>query len=182
MWPDEAALVAAVLRKERKASAEFVSRLADPVYRYVSWRLSPAKDLVEDIVQEVFLEAWRSLPRYRGEGGLEAWVMSIARHRVQDHYRRRLRSATLSEDALPGEAGDAGDLEQQLFHRQEYAMIRQVLDALPEAYRIVLTWRYWEDRSAAEMAGEIGRSEKAVERLLARARAQFRNRYQDLAG
>jgi DNA-directed RNA polymerase specialized sigma24 family protein len=42
---------------------------------------------------------------------------------------------------------------------------------------MVLLWRYWERRSAAEMAAATGRTEKAIERLLARARGQFRRRW-----
>ncbi len=51
---------------------------------------------------------------------------------------------------------------------------RRVLAQLPEAYGYALTWRYWERRSVREIAGEIGRTEKACERLLARARTQFK--------
>jgi RNA polymerase sigma factor (sigma-70 family) len=90
---DEREFVAAILRKDRKATAEFVARFADPVHSFVRWRLAPSAEAVEDIVQEVFLEAWRSLPRYRGDSGLRTWILGIARHKVQDHYRSALRDA-----------------------------------------------------------------------------------------
>ncbi len=45
---DERALVASVLQRDRKATAEFVTRYADPIYGYVSRRLAPRADLVED--------------------------------------------------------------------------------------------------------------------------------------
>ena len=51
---------------------------------------------------------------------------------------------------------------------------RRVLSRLPEAYGYALLWRYWEKRSVREIAAETGRTEKAGERLLARARAQFK--------
>src|SRR5215469_5033897 len=54
-------LVAEILSKDRKATAEFVARYADHVYAYVRRRLIPRADLVEDLVQEVFLAAWESL-------------------------------------------------------------------------------------------------------------------------
>jgi RNA polymerase sigma factor (sigma-70 family) len=50
---------------------------------------------------------------------------------------------------------------------------------LPEMYRVVLLWRYWEGKSATDIAQSIGRTPKAVERLLARARQQFREHYQE---
>jgi DNA-directed RNA polymerase specialized sigma24 family protein len=58
-------LAAAILRKNRKATAEFVAKYADPIYRYVRSRLIPRMDLVDDLVQAVFLAAWESLPSYR---------------------------------------------------------------------------------------------------------------------
>jgi RNA polymerase sigma factor (sigma-70 family) len=55
--------------------------------------------------------------------------------------------------------------------------IQRTLASLPEAYRTVLLWRYLENRSAREMAQLAGKTEKAIERLLARAREQFRRRW-----
>ncbi len=52
-----------------------------------------------------------------------------------------------------------------------------VLGGLPERYRLVLLWRYWETASARDMALKTGKTEKAIERLLARARAEFRQRW-----
>src|SRR5713226_9211919 len=95
---DEQDLIAAVLRKDRKASAEFVALYADAVYSYVRHRLLPRTDLVDDLVQDVFLAAWESLPSFRGDSPVHSWLMGIARHRVEDYYRRRLR------DPLPHEA------------------------------------------------------------------------------
>jgi DNA-binding beta-propeller fold protein YncE len=63
---EDSELVAAVLRKDRKATAEFVTRYADALYRYVRSRLAPRYDQVDDLVQEVFLTAWQSLKQYRG--------------------------------------------------------------------------------------------------------------------
>src|SRR6266851_1295228 len=65
---EEQALLAAVLATDRKAAAEFVARYADAVYAYVSRRLAPRADLVEDIVQDVFLVAQRR-PRPAFNGG-----------------------------------------------------------------------------------------------------------------
>jgi DNA-directed RNA polymerase specialized sigma24 family protein len=48
------------------------------------------------------------------------------------------------------------------------------LARLPEAYGLVLLWRYWEEHSTKEMAAQTGKTEKAMERLLARARVHFR--------
>jgi len=88
---EDAALVAAVLRKDRKAAAEFVTRYADDVYKYLRSRLAPRYNEVDDLVQEVFLAAWANLGKFRADGSLQAWLIGIARHKVEDYYRERLR-------------------------------------------------------------------------------------------
>jgi RNA polymerase sigma-70 factor, ECF subfamily len=146
------------------------------VYSYVYWRLSPGA--ADDMVQDIFLEAWRGLKSYRGDGGLTGWIIGIARHKVQDHYRKIFRNLEFPDDADTAPA-DVPRIDEVLSGQQRDDRIRAVLAELPETYRFVLLWRYWEEQSAAEIAGSIGRTEKAVERLLARARQQFRARYRE---
>jgi RNA polymerase sigma-70 factor (ECF subfamily) len=94
----DSALVAAVLRKDRKATAEFVARYSDCVYRYVRGRLSPRLDLVDDTVQDIFLAAWEHLSTYRGTSPLQDWLLGVARHKVEDYYRSVLRQPELLSD------------------------------------------------------------------------------------
>ena len=57
---DDVALVTAVLRKDRKATAEFVNIYTDAVYSFIRHRLSPRQDLVDDLVQESAMPRSRS--------------------------------------------------------------------------------------------------------------------------
>jgi RNA polymerase sigma-70 factor (ECF subfamily) len=175
----DARLAAAVLRKDRKATAEFVARFADGIYAYVRSRLFPRHDLVDDLVQEVFLAAWENLEQYRGSSPLPAWLMGIARHKVEDHYRARLRDPGTIDD-LDGDSSTLASLpEFEKILEQEHIRKKtwRVMSGLPEQYRLALIWRYWERASAHEMAAKTGKTEKAIERLLARARAEFRERW-----
>lgn len=171
---DERQLVAAVLRKDRKATAEFVSRYTDAIYAYVRHRLAPRADLVDDLVQDVFLAALGSLASFRGTSALGSWLLGIARHKVESYYREQLRGpeSLHVEDVEP--ASEAPLVDEAIDRERLEARTHDVLRRLPEPYSLVLLWRYWEGRSAREMAEATGRTEKAVERLLARARARFR--------
>ncbi len=179
---DDIALVASILRKDRKATAEFVSLHADAVYAYLRHRLSPQADLVEDLMQEVFLAAWRNLGKFRGASSLRSWLLGIARHKVEDYYRNRLREPE-AFDVMEGRAQLEPALmpqwDQFLDHERLEKKTRQVLESLPESYNIVLVWRYWEKRTVHEIAVQTGKTEKAIERLLARAREQFKRRWKD---
>lgn len=177
---DNLRMVAEVLAKDRKATAEFVAQCADCVYPFVRRRLMPHTAVVEDLVQEILLAAWQHLPGFRGEGDLRAWVLGIARHKVEDHYRKRLRQAEIEEDdGFPPEPALEPMFDQQLDSEAQRQRVEAVLAALPEAYGLALQWRYRDNRSTREMAGLTGKTEKAMERLLARARESFRKRWLD---
>jgi len=171
----ELALVRAVVQRDRKATADFVAAHADAIFSYLSRRLFPREEVVEDLTQEVFLNALESLPAFRGDSSLRSWLIGIARHKVQDYYRQRLREVALDEFEIEpsGEPFDVDWIQEaQLADR-----VRSVLSGLPDAYRHALLWKYWEKCSAAEMGRRIGKTEKAVERLLARSREHFRRRW-----
>ena len=175
---DDVALVTAVLQRDRKATAEFVDTYTDAVYSFIRRRLAPRHDVVEDLVQEVFIAAWENLNSFRGASPLRAWLLGIARHKVEDYYRRLLQAAQPLEPVVAEELPDAAlDMEAIADRERTEQRARQVLDELPKHYSVALRWRYWEKRSARQMAEATGRSEKAVERLLARAREQFRMRW-----
>jgi RNA polymerase sigma-70 factor (ECF subfamily) len=172
----ERELVAAILRKDRKATARFVADYTDSVYAYVRHRLAPRADLVDDVVQDVFLAALGSLSSFLGNAPLRSWLLGIARHKVEAFYRQRLREP----EPLP-EGGDAFEptaggtlIDDQIDRERLEAKTQRILKRLPESYGLALLWRYWENRSVRDMAEATGRTEKAVERLLARARARFK--------
>ena len=178
---EDRALVAAILQKDRKATAEFVARYADQIYLYVHSRLIPRVDLVDDLVQEVFLAAWESLATYRGQSALGSWLHGIACHKVENWYRACLRAPLPLEEA--GHEAERAildvDMDELLDRERLQEKARKVLATLPEAYGLALLWRYWEKCPAQEMAMRTGKTEKAIERLLARAREMFRERWKD---
>ena len=176
---DDRKLVSAILEKDRKATADFVAKYADQLYLYVRSRLIPRLDLVDDLVQDVFLAAWENLATYRGDSPLGSWLQGIARHKVENYYRASLRAALPLDDAgeEAAEVAMGLDLEEFLDRERLQQKAQTILATLPEAYSLVLMWRYWEQCSAQQMAVRTGKSEKAIERLLARAREMFREKW-----
>jgi RNA polymerase sigma-70 factor (ECF subfamily) len=170
-------LVIAVLQKDRKAAATFVSAHIDAVYAYARHRLAPRADLVDDVVQEVFLAALNGLASFQAQSSIRGWLIGIARHKIEDVYRQRLRLPQALDEV------DAGDqeslsafaqLDEHIDAARAHAKTRHILAQLPERYGLILLWRYWEQRSTRDMAQAIGTTVKSVERTLARARARFK--------
>ncbi len=173
----ERALVADVLRRDRKAAAEFVSRYADRIYAYVSRRLAPNADVAEDVVQEVFLIGFERLHTFAGQSSVLSWLLGIARHKVEDVFRARLRAPDAfvdGEETSGSTPSTEPRFDEAIDRARAQDKTHRILQQLPDAYRTALLWRYWENQSAREMAAQTGKTEKAIERLLARARTEFR--------
>lgn len=169
--------MASVLRKDRKAAARFVAAHIDAVYAYARHRLIPRAELADDVVQDVFLAAFNGLGAFQGQSSLRAWLIGIARHKIEDLYRRRLRAAESPDSADAAEAEPFSEpvrIDERIDTERARAKARRVLRQLPERYALMLLWRYWEHRSTRDMASAIGTTEKSVERTLARARARFK--------
>jgi RNA polymerase sigma factor (sigma-70 family) len=120
-------------------------------------------------------------PRSKGSRRLRAsrrcgrgW--SPSRYKVEDIYRQRLRAAlALDLDSTEDQpASNDIPLDEQIDKARAGAKTRRVLVRMPERYAFILLWRYWEPRSARDVAPAIGTTEKGVERLLARARAKLK--------
>jgi RNA polymerase sigma-70 factor, ECF subfamily len=173
---EERALVAAVLRKDRKAAARLVAAHIDAIYAYVRHRLTPREDFVDDVVQEVFLAALNGLAAFQGHSSLRGWLIGVARHKVEDLYRRRLRVREDNDSAagLAERPSEAPAFEAQLDWQRTRGRTRKILARIPEHYGLMLLWRYWEQRSVREIASALGTTEKSVERTLARARERFK--------
>lgn len=174
-------LVADVLAGDRKAIAELVDTFADTVYRFLSCRID-RPEIVDELCQDVFLAAWPQLARFRKEAGLATWLCAIARHKVADFYRRRLQEVPQDDIgdeklSIHDEFVEIVDFERHADGQRSDSRVRKILLRMPEQQRSILRWRYWDHRSLGEIAAMTGKTEKAMERLLARSRQNFARRW-----
>src|SRR6266851_108563 len=94
--PEDAVTDEALLKRGDAASfAELYARHLPGVYRYMASR-APSREEAEDLASEVFHQAWASRGSYRSNGSFRAWIFSIARRTVADHYRRWRPAAHLN--------------------------------------------------------------------------------------
>ncbi len=106
----------------------------------------------EDIAQEVFLRAYRALPRFRGESSLYSWLYRITINLCLNHLRRQPDVPLAREDpALPLRASRS-DPSSLLEERERDRFVRRAIDSLPAHYRIVVVLRDIEGLAYQEIA------------------------------
>ena len=146
------------------------------VYGYFLRRTGGSPGLAEDLTQETFLSAVRQIAKGTRVDAPMPWLIGIARHRLIDHYR-----ATAAEerryrpfDSDTFELADDRDEFAGVLDRQQAIA---ALDALPASQRLAISLRYLDGLSVPEIARELSKSVHAVESLLARGRATFKQFY-----
>ena len=122
---------------------------------------------VEDLVQDVFLTAWRRLGDLRDPAAFGGWIAMIARNRATDAHRRSAELVELPDDLQsPGAASASAEAEEAL------AAIR----ALPEAYRETLVLRLVEGLTGPEIAERTGLTAASVRVNLHRGMKMLREK------
>ncbi|MCX5796695.1 MAG: sigma-70 family RNA polymerase sigma factor [Elusimicrobia bacterium] len=177
---DDAELVSRVQSGEQDAFAELVRRNHAWVLGLCAATLAD-RSAADDASQEVFLKAYKSLPRFKSGSSFSTWLHRIAVNHCFDLLRSRARRKTESWDELLEKEGERIHLllaaPAQAGHSPEDAdLVRRVLDCLPPDYRLVLTLREVQGLSYDEIAAAMDCSLDSVKARLQRARRDFTER------
>ena len=125
------------------------------------------RDEVEDLVQDVFLTAWRRLDDLRDPAAFGGWIAMIARNRATDFHRRTADFVELPDNLeSPGTASGEADAHVAL----------EAIRALPDAYRETLILRLVEGLTGPEIAGRTGLTPGSVRVNLHRGMKMLREK------
>jgi len=149
-------LVGRLASGDLDAAGELYDRHAGKVLALARRILRDQGD-AEDVVQEVFSQAWRTATRFEpGRGTVAGWLLMIARTRAIDRLRaRKARPDTTGDvllDRMPGHTEAQSDT---LIASEQYERIRQGLVALPAEQRTALELAYFEGLSQSEIAERL---------------------------
>ena len=140
------------------------------IYRRVRF-VVPEAD-VEDVTQEVFVAALRSLPSFRGEARFTTWLRSLANNKVAEYYRKRARKQEPPEVPLSDKVADK---ERNATVMEERIVLRKALRELPGHYQEVILLRFAEGLQFNEIASLTGQSLEATKSMFRRAMAALRD-------
>ena len=155
-------------------AAEFegiVKKYYGDVYRVIMGIVGNEED-AKDLTQETFLRAYLAWGSFEGRSSVRTWLIRIALNRTTDFLRKKKK---VSFQELDDEMDVESEGKEQ-FYRVE--SVREVLEMMNPAERLILMMFYMEGFSQAEIAKELGISVAAVKMRLKRAKTKFAKFYE----
>lgn len=154
-------------------------RLRDPIYRYVR-RFATSDEDAADLTARTFERALTKFSTYRGgRNELTAWLFRIARSQAVDATRRRHPARPIelvAPEQLPHSL--EGLPERETLKREQTRELAEHVHSLPPLQQECLALRYGAGLTAREIATVIGKGEAATQKLISRAIARLRERYE----
>ncbi len=165
--PDEYRLVRQAQSGDAEAFAQIYDAYVERVYRYIYFRVTDDAT-AEDLTSQVFLKAWENLDRYRGGASpYLAWLYTIARNLVIDHYRTSRENLPL--DHAVHLKSDTPSPDDEVQGRFELQAMRDALQSLTDEQQQVLILRFIAGLSTEDVAGIMEKREGAIRALQMRA-------------
>jgi RNA polymerase sigma factor (sigma-70 family) len=155
----------------RRATIEaLINAHGDAVYGFCV-RLLRTRERAEDVVQQVFLEAYRDLHRFAHQSSIRTWLFGIARHRCMDVIREQQRAKLVESDehaVLHFVDPGAGPVE-HLDRRRRIEMLEDCLKRLSPEARMTVLMRFQTDASYEELARMLAETAGALQVRVSRA-------------
>jgi len=164
-WPEgnqpaDAELMERILQRDAGALETLYDRYGRPVYSLVL-RIAQHPSSAEEIVQDVFMQLWRSADRFQiSRGPLEPWLFTMARNRALDFLRLKREKQRRREDSSDSEIMPSAvarpDPEGAIDRSRRAEKVRALMTSLPDAQRRALEMAYFEGMSHSEIAESMG--------------------------
>ena len=165
------ACLQAIANGDRRAMNQLFTRHNVRVYRFIL-RQTRNETVAEDLVSEVFLDAWRQAGRFEARSQVSTWLLAIARNKAISAMRRR-HDAELDEDALAQVEDPSDNPEEALEKNERSSLLRRCLEQLSPAHREIIDLVYYHEKSVEEAAVITGIPAGTVKTRMYYARQQL---------
>ncbi|HEX7101031.1 MAG TPA: sigma-70 family RNA polymerase sigma factor [Nitrolancea sp.] len=143
-------IVARVAAGERQALDTLYQRYAQPLFGYLL-TLTSDRGLIEEILQDTFVAAWRAAERFEGHSSVKTWLFGIARRQAHNSLRRRNLELT-DDTALNQTPSDEPEPEMAVLRNADRQALTDAITHLRPVHREVLLLAFVHELSYAEMA------------------------------
>lgn len=151
---------------EKLLNAERVS-----VERYVRFRLHARED-AEDVLQEVYLASYQKFSQLKNRDSFKAWLISIARNKCNDYYRRKAALFEIPLDVLTEK-----ELSDSRYGISEVYVVRDTWERLGDKDKQILYLYFWKEMPQTEIARLLHIPIGTVKSRLHTAKQHFKNKY-----
>ena len=168
-------LVQQAIKRDRAAFTALYERCVGRVYRHVYYRVSNHAD-AEDITQEAFVKAWKSIDKYKRTGApFVTWIITIADNLVIDHYRRQQKVVITDEiyEVNPVEQIQDPAIETEVNYNN--AIIKEAILKLKGDKQKVILMHFIDGLTYEEIAKALNKSEGAIRVIQYRALRDLRS-------
>ena len=177
---DEQELIARTQNGEANAFNPIIRKYRERIYNLLYNRVHN-KETAEDLCQEVFLKAWKGLPKFKGQSAFYSWLHRIAVNCSIDFLRKQNKQFILSWEELPPNTEDMLQTIQkypslcQIVEKKEFGdILREAVRQLPPGQRRVFYLRYGEDLKIRDIATRMNKSEGTIKSHLHHAHRKLR--------
>lgn len=147
------------------------------VYSY-TLRLARDRHLAEEVTQEAFFKAMKSIDSFRGQCQMRVWLCQIAKNTYYSLAEKRRRAGPPPEEDWP----DSTDLEERFSDKEMALAVHRALHQMEEPYREVFWLRALGELSFAQIAGLFSKTESWARVTYHRAKLKIRARMEDWEG
>jgi len=168
----EGELVARCRGGQREAQAEFYRTYRPTVARNLYRVLGPHRDDVEDVVQEVFIEVFRAIGRFRGDAKVSTWLYRVCVNVALQRLRKTRRLHEVPDTDAP-EPRDDRTPQRTVETAERMRAVYRILDELPPKKRVVFVLHEIEGHEPREIAAIVGAPVLTVRTRLHYARKEF---------
>ena len=145
-------------KQARQAFEQVVRQYSEPLYWKIR-RIVIDHDNANDVLQNTFLKAWRSLTDFRQEAKLSTWLYRIAINESLDFVRREKRMKAMDAEVSLASRLMADDY---FDGDQTQALLQEAVATLPDVQRTVFTLKYFEEMKYSEICKILGVTEGAL--------------------
>ena len=150
---------------------KMLSDVSSGVERFVRYRL-PSQADADDVLQEVYLSAYRKFPQLKNKDAFKPWIISIARNKCNDYFRDKAAQMEISIEELSQQELSAGRLGISVVHT-----VRETLDRLGDKDKQILYLYFWKELPQTEIAKLLDIPVGTVKSRLHTAKQHFKNKY-----
>jgi len=165
------ALIALIADGDKRAMQVLYARHNVRVYRFIL-RLAGNPTLAEDLVSEVFLDAWRQAGTFESKSQVSTWLLAIARYKALSALRRRT-DEHLDDQMAASIEDTAENPETAVGTKDRNSIIQKCLTQLSAAHREVIDLVYYHEKSVEEVAQIVGVPAATVKTRMFYARSKM---------